>query len=50
MRLGEKQNCVNYHNPESCIMPIQRNGIHTIRQGSQKAIEVYKKLLAINPR
>jgi tetratricopeptide (TPR) repeat protein len=49
MRLGEKQNCVNYHNPESCIMPIQRNGIHTIRQGSQKAIEVYKKLLAINP-
>ena len=49
MRLGEKQNCVNYHNPESCIMPIQKNGIHTIRQGSQKAIEVYKKLLAINP-
>ncbi|QOG00754.1 VCBS repeat-containing protein [Flavobacterium sp. MDT1-60] len=49
MRLGEKQNCVNYHNPESCIMPIQKNGIHTIRQGSQKAIAVYKKLLAINP-
>lgn len=49
MRLGEKQNCVNYHNPESCIMPIQKNGIHTIRQGSQKAIEIYKKLLAINP-
>src|SRR5690349_16874876 len=23
MRLGEKQNCVNHHNPESCIMPIQ---------------------------
>ena len=49
MRLGEKQNCVNYHNPESCIMPIQKNGIHTIRQGSQKAIEIYKQLLAINP-
>lgn len=49
MRLGEKQNCVNYHNPESCIMPIQKNGIHAIREGSQKAIEVYKKLLAINP-
>jgi tetratricopeptide (TPR) repeat protein len=49
MRLGEKQNCVNYHNPESCIMPIQKNGIHTIRQGSQKAIEIYKKLLGINP-
>lgn len=49
MRLGEKQNCVNYHNPESCIMPIEKNGIHTIRQGSQKAIEIYKKLLDINP-
>ncbi|MDR7211748.1 FG-GAP-like repeat-containing protein [Flavobacterium piscis] len=49
MRLGEKQNCVNHHNPESCIMPIQKNGIHTIRRGSQKAIEIYKILLAINP-
>ncbi len=49
MRLGEKQNCVNYHNPESCIMPIQKNGIHAIRQGSQKAIEIYKQLLAIDP-
>ncbi|WP_196216499.1 FG-GAP-like repeat-containing protein [Flavobacterium sp. LC2016-01] len=49
MRLGEKQNCVNYHNPESCIMPIHKNGIHTIRQGSQHAIEIYKKLLEIDP-
>jgi len=49
MRLAEKQNCVNYHNPESCIIPIQKTGIHTIRQGSQKAIEIYKKLLDINP-
>ncbi len=49
MRLGEKQNCVNYHNPESCIMPIQKNGIHTIRKGSQNAIEIYKKLLDIDP-
>jgi tetratricopeptide (TPR) repeat protein len=47
MRLGEKQNCVNHHNPESCIMPIEKNGIHTIRQGSQKAIEIYTKLLNI---
>ncbi|MGO4771707.1 FG-GAP-like repeat-containing protein [Flavobacterium sp. W22_SRS_FK3] len=49
MRLGEKQNCVNHHNPESCIMPIQKNGVHIIRQGSQKAIEIYTKLLNINP-
>jgi len=50
MRLGEKQNCVNYHNPESCIMPIQKKGIHAIQQGSQKAIEIYTKLLSINPK
>ncbi|HSD07680.1 FG-GAP-like repeat-containing protein [Flavobacterium sp.] len=49
MRLGEKQNCVNYHNPQSCIIPIQKNGIHIVREGSQKAIEIYKELLAINP-
>jgi tetratricopeptide (TPR) repeat protein len=49
MRLGEKQNCVSSHNPESCILPIQKDGVHTIRQGSQKAIEIYKKLLEINP-
>lgn len=49
MRLGEKQNCVNYHNAESCIMPIQKKGVHTIREGSQKAIQIYEKLMSINP-
>lgn len=49
MRLGERQNCVNDHNPESCIIPIQKKGIHNILQGSQKAIEIYEKLLSINP-
>jgi len=49
MRLAEKQNCVNDHNSDSCIMPIEKRGIHTIQHGSQKAIEVYKKLLDIDP-
>jgi tetratricopeptide (TPR) repeat protein len=49
MRLGEKQNCVNYHNPESCIIPVQKNGIHFKQKGSKKAIEIYQKLLDINP-
>lgn len=49
MRLGERQNCVNDHNPESCIIPIQKKGIHTIQEGSQKAIEIYEKLMSINP-
>jgi tetratricopeptide (TPR) repeat protein len=49
MRLGEKQNCVNHNNPESCIIPVEKNGVHTILQGSLKAIEIYKELLSINP-
>lgn len=49
MRLGERQNCVNDRNPESCIIPIQKKGIHTIQEGSQKAIEIYEKLMSINP-
>lgn len=24
MRLGERQNCVDYHNPESCIIPTEK--------------------------
>jgi len=50
MRLGEKQNCVNYHNSQSCIIPISKKGIHVIQQGSLSAIDIYKKLLNINPR
>ena len=49
MRLGERQNCVDYHNPESCIIPTEKKGIHMVQHGSQKAIEVYKKLLLLNP-
>jgi tetratricopeptide (TPR) repeat protein len=49
MRLGERQNCVNHHNAESCIMPIQSWGIHEVVQGSQKAIETYKIILEQNP-
>jgi tetratricopeptide (TPR) repeat protein len=45
MRLGERQNCVNNHSAESCIMPIKDSGIHLKQQGSKKAIAVYELLL-----
>jgi tetratricopeptide (TPR) repeat protein len=49
LRLGERTNCVQHHSAESCIFPISVGGVHQDKTGSQKAIEVYKQLLADNP-
>jgi VCBS repeat protein/ASPIC/UnbV protein len=49
LRLGERKNCVYNHNGESCIYPIANKGVHTIKQGAEKAIALYKKLLQDNP-
>lgn len=45
LRLGERQNCINNHSVESCIMPIRNTGIHKLVDGSQKAIQTYKFIL-----
>ncbi len=50
LRMGEQQNCVANHTSASCIVPLSPNGFHRLKTGSEKAIEVYKKLLADNPR
>ena len=49
LRLGERQNCVSNHSPESCIIPIRGNGIHKLQTGSRTAIEIYEKILITNP-
>jgi hypothetical protein len=49
LRLGERMNCVHNHSAESCIFPISTAGVHQDKTGSQKAIELYKQLLADNP-
>ena len=49
MRLGEQQNCCMRHTSESCIIPIKGKGIHTMKEGSLKAIALYEKLLQKNP-
>jgi len=49
MRLGERTNCFHNHTAESCIFPISIAGIHRDKTGSEKAIELYKQLLAENP-
>lgn len=49
LRLGERKNCYNMHNAESCIFPIANGGIHQDKTGAMKAIELYKTILADNP-
>jgi hypothetical protein len=49
MRLGERMNCINMHNGESCIYPLSKAAIHHDKTGSEKAIEIYKDLLRENP-
>ncbi len=49
MRLGEQQNCIYNHNDEACILPISKKAQHVKKEGSQKAISVYMKLLEQYP-
>lgn len=50
LRMGEVENCCSNHNEESCLFPIKGKAIHTRKTGSQKAIEVYKEILAVFPK
>ncbi len=49
LRLGERVNCVNDHSSESCIFPIQHDGIQKFTFGTERAIELYRELLKRNP-
>jgi hypothetical protein len=49
MRLGERNNCMLNHNGSSCIFPIKDGGVHRIKTGSTKAIEVYEAILQSHP-
>jgi hypothetical protein len=45
LRLGEVQNCCARRTGESCILPIQGSGIHSAREGSEKAIQCFAQVL-----
>ena len=49
LRLGDRTNCINNHTAESCIFPIAGGGVHRDKTGAEKAIELYKSILADNP-
>ena len=49
LRLGEQENCLALHTVESCLLPIQGGGVHTLPKGSRGAIEHFSALLQANP-
>ena len=49
LRKAELENCINNHNNESCIIPISEKAQHINKEGSLKAIEYLKDLLARSP-
>lgn len=47
MRMGENQNCCARNTPDSCILPIQGQGVHAVQEGSRKATEYLLHVLEV---
>ena len=50
LRQGEQDNCLDGHNPETCIFPIAGGGVHQKTRGSAAAIPIYEDILRRNPQ
>ena len=49
LRLGEQENCLEHHNPDSCLFPVQGRGVHQLQEGSRGAIAILTQLLERYP-
>jgi hypothetical protein len=49
MRLGETQNCVLRHSSDSCLLPIQGEGVHVDQEGSIQAARYFLEVLQKAP-
>ncbi len=49
LRLGEQENCIANHGVDSCLLPIQGDGVHVLPHGSRMALGIYQELLASDP-
>ena len=49
LRVGEQENCLDNHNADSCLLPIQGGGVHKLRRGSLNAIKVLNEVLETDP-
>ncbi len=50
LRLGENRNCVARHSTESCLVPIEGQGVHADAEGSRKATTLFEAILDANPK
>ncbi len=41
LRLGERENCLKHHNPDSCLAPIRAEGAHVIQTGARNAQAIF---------
>jgi hypothetical protein len=46
LRLGEQENCLQHHNPDSCLIPIQGGGRHGVTRGAEQATAIFLELAA----
>jgi len=49
LRKGEIENCQANHNEYSCLMPIEKGGIHKQVDGSTKAKKIFLEILETDP-
>jgi len=50
LRLGEQENCLTNHGQDSCLLPLQRGGVHTQRRGAKGAVREFSAALRENPK
>lgn len=48
-RLGELENCVVQHNPQSCIFPLSGEGRHRNARGALRAVDVWSVSVSLDP-
>ncbi len=49
MRKGETDNCVAQHTAQSCLLPIEGNGVHVDQAGSREAMRWLRETIATSP-
>ena len=49
LRKGEQKNCVGYHGPAACIVPLEAAGVHREPEAAAAALDAYKRYLAERP-
>ncbi len=50
LRLAEESNCLDHHNPDSCLLPLAGGGVHVEPEGGRKAFEILSERLAENEK